>query len=89
MEESHQYLPQEDTIIKCTIIELFEEALNFRVSRSMEEDVAPLRSNTLPLGGMRSTRSSSMRYTNHEDTRKSHPFHHDAQLIHPPHHHTL
>jgi hypothetical protein len=29
----------------------------------MEEDVALPRSNTLPLGGMRSTRSSSMRYT--------------------------
>jgi hypothetical protein len=29
----------------------------------MEEDVAPLRSNTLPLGGMRSTRSSSVRHT--------------------------
>jgi hypothetical protein len=32
MEESHQYLPQEDTIIEGTIIELFEEALDFRVS---------------------------------------------------------
>jgi hypothetical protein len=29
----------------------------------MEEDVAPLRSNTLPLGGMRSARSPSVRHT--------------------------
>jgi hypothetical protein len=27
--------------------------------------------------------------TNHEDTRKSPPFHHDAQLVYPLHHHTL
>jgi hypothetical protein len=63
VEESHQYLPQEDTIIKGTIIELFEKAFGFRASQSMEEDVAPPRSNTLPLGGMRSTRSLSMQYT--------------------------
>jgi hypothetical protein len=28
VEESHQYLPQEDTIIEGTIIEPFEEALS-------------------------------------------------------------
>jgi hypothetical protein len=32
VEESHQYLSQEDTIIEGTIIELFEEALSLRVS---------------------------------------------------------
>jgi hypothetical protein len=48
-------------IIEGAIIELFKEALG-ESPRIMEEDVAPPRSDTLPLGGM-STRSSSMRYT--------------------------
>jgi hypothetical protein len=73
-------------IIEGTIIELFEEALGLESPRIMEEDVAPPRSDMLPLSGMRSNPCGT---PSREDTRKSPPFHHDAQLIHPLHHHTL
>jgi hypothetical protein len=32
VEDGHQFLPQKDTIIEGAIIELFEEALGFRIS---------------------------------------------------------
>jgi hypothetical protein len=41
---------------------LFEEALVFESPRSMKEDTAPLKRSTL-LGGVRATRSSSIRFT--------------------------
>jgi hypothetical protein len=63
MEDGHQFFHQEDTIIKGAIIELFERHSVSESPRIMVEDVAPPRSDTLPLGGMRCTRSSSMRYT--------------------------
>jgi hypothetical protein len=66
MEESYKSFHQEECIIivQAIIDNLFEEALGFRSPRSMEEDTAPPRRNdTLLLGGMRATRSSSIRFT--------------------------
>jgi hypothetical protein len=66
VEENHKSLLQEEGVIVVQAIfdDIFEEALGFRVSWSMEEDTAPPRRNgTLLLGGMRATRSTSMRFT--------------------------
>jgi hypothetical protein len=89
MEDGHQFLHQEDTIIEGAIIKLFEEALGLRVSPNYGGRCGTTEERLLPFGGMRSTQSSSMWYTNREDTRKSHPFHYDVQLVHLLHHHTL
>jgi hypothetical protein len=60
IEENYKSFHQEEGII----VNLFEEALSFRSPRSMEEDTAPpWRNYTLLLGGMRATRSLSMRFT--------------------------
>jgi hypothetical protein len=66
MEENYKSFHQEEgiIIIQAIIDNLFEEALGFRSPRNMEEDMAPPRRNdTLILGGMRATRSSSIRFT--------------------------
>jgi hypothetical protein len=66
VEESNKSFHQEERIIvvQAIIDNLFEEALISEYPRSMKEDTTPLRRNvTLLLGGMRATRSSSMRFT--------------------------
>jgi hypothetical protein len=66
VEENHKSLHQEEGVIIVQAIfdDIFEEALGFQVSSSMEEDTAPPRRNdTLLLSGMRETRSTSMRFT--------------------------
>jgi hypothetical protein len=66
VEENHKSLLQEEGVIVVQAIfdDIFEEALGFRVSSEHEEDTAPPRRNgTLLLGGLRATRSTSMRFT--------------------------
>jgi hypothetical protein len=66
MEESYKPFYQEEGIIviQAFIDNLFEEALGFRVSLEYEGGHDTARKNdTLLLGGMRATRSSSMRFT--------------------------
>jgi hypothetical protein len=66
VEENHKSLQQEEGVIvvQATFDDIFEEALVSESPRSMEEDTAPpRRSDTLFLGGMRTTRSTSMRFT--------------------------
>jgi hypothetical protein len=66
VEENHKSLLQEEgfVIIQAVVDDVFEEALGFRVSRSMETDTAPpRRNNALLLSGMRAARSTSMRFT--------------------------
>jgi hypothetical protein len=56
----------------------------------MEEDTTPPRRNdTLLLGGMRATRSSSMRLPNLKGVRRSRPSHLVDRPVHPLHLHTL
>jgi hypothetical protein len=66
MEENYKSFHQEEgiIIIQAIIDNLFEEALGFRSPRGKEEDTSlPRRNYTLLLGGMRTTRNSSMRFT--------------------------
>jgi hypothetical protein len=61
-----QALHQEERVVVVQDIfdGVFEEHVVSESPRSMEEDTAPLRRNdTLLLGGMRATRSLSMRFT--------------------------
>jgi hypothetical protein len=65
VEENHKSLHQEEGIVVVQAI--FDDVLRmhsvFESPHSMEEDTAPPRRNdTLLLGGMRATRSSSMRF---------------------------
>jgi hypothetical protein len=66
VEENYKPFHQEEGIIvvQAIIDNLFEEALISKSPRSMKEDTAPPRRNdTLLLGAMRATRSSSMSFT--------------------------
>jgi hypothetical protein len=66
VKESHKSLHQEEgvVIVQAIFEDVFEEALSFRVSLEHGEEMAPPRRNdTLLLGGMRPTRSLSMRFT--------------------------
>jgi hypothetical protein len=88
MEENYKSFHQEEGII---IVQAIIDNLSRRHSvsespRSMEEGTTPPRRNdTLLLGGMRATQSSSMRL----DVRRSRPSDLTARHDHPLHLHTL
>jgi hypothetical protein len=76
IEENHKSLHQEEgvVIVQDIFDDVFEEALVSESPRTMEEDTTPPRRNdTLLLGGMRATRSLSMRFTEPQGRTKEPP----------------